>query len=405
MTIMDMDNINLIMNKRLCSGCGACTVICKKNCISMKNGINYNYPCIDDSLCNNCGLCLKICPGNRILNRLISKNLLPLNMQNTLNNYVAKSNDDTVRYNAASGGVISSLIVFLIKQKYIDGAICVKQDENNPLENKTIVAISELEVLQASGSRYSPVSNCKVLKNILHDNKKYAFIGKPCEIDAINEMQKYLPELRRKIKLKVSLMCACTPSRKGTLKILQELKIEPSKVTKLSYRGNGWPGSFRVETKDGHQYCIPYLQVWNNCLSKYSCLRCMVCDDPLGNGADITVGDAWDQELLQNSIGLSAVIVRTESGRKCMDMAIENNVVSVQKVSADDIIRFQKSLISKTENSISNILAYNIVFLHKLNFKDLTRELGINIKNYYSQLKRILRFFSYKISRNITSGG
>jgi len=395
---MSLDNVDLIINKGLCSGCGSCTVICKKNCIRMKNGINYNYPCIDDTLCNSCGLCLKVCPGNRILERLISKNLLSLNIQDVLNNYVACSSDDKIRYNAASGGVISSLIIFLLQQKYIDGAICVKQDDSNSLANKSFIATSEFEVLQASGSRYSPVSNCEAIKGILYDNKAYAFIGKPCEIDAINEMQKYLPELKKKIKIKISIMCACTPSRKGTLKLLRDLNIDPSKVVKLSYRGNGWPGYFRVETKDGKQRVIPYLKAWNNTLSKYSCLRCIVCDDPLGNGADITVGDAWDQKLFQNNSGLSAVIIRTETGRKYMNMAIENNVVSVENVSANDICRFQKSLIRKTDKAVSNIIAYNLVFLNKLNLKEVYIQFGHNIKIYYSLFRRVIRFLIYKIS-------
>jgi len=394
-----MNNINLIIKKRLCSGCGACTVICKKNCIHMKSGSSYNYPYIDNKSCNNCGLCLKVCPGNRILGRLISKNLASLNMQDTLNSYVAYSNDEKIRYNAASGGVISSLLVFLLKQKYIDGAICVKQDESNPLANKSFVATSEFEVLQASGSRYSPVSNCEILKDILSDNKQYAFIGKPCEIDAVNEMQKYLPELREKIKIKISLMCACTPSRKGTLKLLKNLNLEPSKITKLSYRGNGWPGFFRVETKENSQQTIPYLQAWNNCLSKYSCLRCIVCDNPFGKGADITVGDAWDQKLIKNNIGLSAVLVKSETGRSYMNMAVANNVLSVEEINSENIFSFQKSLISKNGKAVSNIFSYNLVFLHSLSLKEVHQQFGNNLKAYYSLFKRVIKFFILKLNR------
>lgn len=363
----------------------------------MEHGSSYNYPCIDDSSCNHCGLCLQVCPGNRILDRLISKNLSPLNIQDTFN-YTACSTDEKIRYNAASGGVISSLLVFLIKQKYIDGAICVKQDENNPLENKSFAAASEFEVLQASGSRYSPVSNCEALKDILNDNKQYVFIGKPCEIDAVNELQKYLPELGEKIKLKISLMCACTPSRKGTRKLLKDLKIQPSEIKKLSYRGKGWPGSFSVGTKDGGERSIPYLQAWNHCLSKYSSLRCILCDDPLGKAADMTVGDAWDQKLLQNNAGLSAVVVRTETGRRYMDMAMENNILSAERISPEDICRFQKSLISKTDKPMGNIFAYHLVFLHRINLKEVHKELGSSLKAYYSLFKRVIRFLIFKFN-------
>lgn len=394
--VRGMGNINLIIKKRLCSGCGACTVICKRSCISMKKDKDYNYPSINAGLCNHCGLCLQVCPGKGILDRLSAKSLWTVNLQNTLAHYVAWSTDDTIRYNAASGGVITSLIFFLIKEKSIDGAICVKQEEKMPLYNKSFVAASETEVLQASGSRYSPVSNCEVLKEILQSNKKYAFIGKPCEVDAIIELQKYMPELREQIRLTISLMCACTPSRKGTLKLLQKLHLEPSKITTLSYRGKGWPGCFRVETKEGGYFEIPYFKAWNHYLSKYSCLRCRLCDDPLGREADLTVGDAWDQKLLQNNTGLSAVVVRTERGRQYMDRGIENNVVSVNKVTAEDIFTFQKSLISKRKDDIYNTFAYHFVFLHRLNLKEVYKVFGNSVKSYYCLFKTFIRFLILK---------
>lgn len=396
MVKMHMNNINLILKKRLCSGCGACTVLCGRNCITMKSGSSYNYPCVDSKNCNQCGLCLKACPGNRIFGRLKSKSLFALNLQDTLANYVAYAVDEKIRVNAASGGVISSLMLFLLREKYIDGVICVKQDERNPLANKTFIAETEREVLSASGSRYSPVSNCIALKDILKENKKYAFIGKPCEIDAVNEMEKYQPGLRGKIQIKISLMCACTPSRKGTQKLLKDLNVEASGITSLAYRGNGWPGSFCVETKGGGSRSIPYLEAWNTYLSKYSCLRCSICDDPLGMGADITVGDAWDKRLIENNAGLSAVIVRTETGRFYLDRAVRSNAVTVKEVSAEDILRFQKSLVGKHGKAISNRLAYNLVFQHRLSLGELTREFGKNLKAYKGLLKRAVRFFLYK---------
>jgi coenzyme F420 hydrogenase subunit beta len=231
----------------------------------------------------------------------------------------------------------------------------------------------------------------------LTDDKSYAFIGKPCEIEGLNEMQKYLPELQKKIKLRISLMCAGTPSRKGTRNLLRKLRVDPSKVKALSYRGNGWPGYFTAKMKDGSEVCLPYQDAWNHYLSKYSCVRCILCDNPLGSGADITVGDAWDPKYLPNCSGLSAVIVNTKTGRKYMNMAIENHVVSAEEVSDEDIRRFQKSLLRKTEKLSGNIFAYRFVFLGRLDLRFLHRKPGA-LKAYYSLFKRVMRFFTYKIS-------
>jgi len=395
---MRKNNIGVILDKALCSGCGACTVICKKDCVSMKEDAGYNYPCIDTASCNNCGLCLKVCPGRRILDRLSAGGLTPLELRDSAINYTACSADEDIRYNAASGGVISGISIFLLERGYIDGLICVKQDEDNPLLNIAFAAFNRQEVLQASGSRYSPVSACTALKEILHDGKRYAFIGKPCEIDALNELQKYIPELEKKIRLKISLMCACTPSRKGTLKLLKDLNIKPSEVRKLSYRGNGWLGFFSVETKDGLRYSMPYFQAWNKYLSRFPCLRCAICDDPLGESSDITVGDAWDRKLLENNSGLSAVIVRTDTGRKYMELALDNNIIKADIVDTDDILRFQRSLVKKVEKAANNVFAYSMVFLNKYRFGEIRAAYGSNFHNYFSLLKRTARFLIYKIS-------
>ncbi|HEX2945831.1 MAG TPA: Coenzyme F420 hydrogenase/dehydrogenase, beta subunit C-terminal domain [Clostridia bacterium] len=395
---MDKDNVNLIKRKRLCSGCGACTAVCRKNCISMEKSAEYNYPCVNEPLCSHCGLCLKVCPGSRLLSRLEKRMPLPLKIPDSLGYYIAWSSDSNIRRNAASGGVISSLAIFMLKQGLIDGAICVRQDETDPLSNRTFAARNESDILMASGSRYSPVSNCEALKSILGDGKRYAFIGKPCEIDALNELQKYLPELRDKIRLRISVMCACTPSRKATLKLLRKLKVKASGVRRLSYRGDGWPGSFSVETSDGSRISMPYLDAWNNCLSRYSCIRCTICDDPLGNCADITVGDAWDRKLLQNDQGISAVIVRTGAGRHSMDAAIAQKAVYAEKIGPVDIAGFQKSLVNKMGRSAGNTFAYNLVFLHKFDPDGLKQSRGKSLMAYFGLFKRVVRFLADKLS-------
>ena len=51
------------LDKKLCTGCGACFNICPKKAITMeKNSEGFLEPVIDKSKCVNCGLCKKVCP-------------------------------------------------------------------------------------------------------------------------------------------------------------------------------------------------------------------------------------------------------------------------------------------------------------------------------------------------------
>lgn len=52
-----------------CSGCGACTTICPKNCIQLvENEFKEFHPQIEENECLNCGKCLSVCPQIHIPN-------------------------------------------------------------------------------------------------------------------------------------------------------------------------------------------------------------------------------------------------------------------------------------------------------------------------------------------------
>ena len=54
-----------ICEKNSCTGCGACSHSCPKNCIDLKeNNEGFLYPVIDSDICVECGKCKKVCPMN-----------------------------------------------------------------------------------------------------------------------------------------------------------------------------------------------------------------------------------------------------------------------------------------------------------------------------------------------------
>ena len=74
-------------NMALCSGCGACSCVCPKQCISMqKNSEGFLYPQIDHAACISCGMCEKACP---VLNH-------PAVSEQT-ESFAVMNNDDQVR--------------------------------------------------------------------------------------------------------------------------------------------------------------------------------------------------------------------------------------------------------------------------------------------------------------------
>lgn len=66
-----------IKEKSQCCGCTACSSICPKKAIVMKQDEEgFMYPIIDKRKCVNCGLCDKVCPIKNVKeNKIVSMHI------------------------------------------------------------------------------------------------------------------------------------------------------------------------------------------------------------------------------------------------------------------------------------------------------------------------------------------
>ena len=56
-------------DKLLCSGCGVCSLVCPKKCITYeKDVLGSLYARVDDKNCIECGACQKVCPIQQTFN-------------------------------------------------------------------------------------------------------------------------------------------------------------------------------------------------------------------------------------------------------------------------------------------------------------------------------------------------
>lgn len=350
----DFNNIKEICSAGLCSGCGACTVACPQACISLEER-DFNRPVVNEESCTKCKLCLKICPSYDRDIFLISKPSIECSdYLGSLNQcVVCHATDREVRLKAASGGFITTMAAYLIEHKLVDGVVCVKQNSDNPLANEVIIARNIQEMHSTTASRYSAASNCQPLKSLLTDTGKYAFIGKPCDIQGLRNLQSLFPQLRKNIYLTMGLFCHHTPSRTALYEILRIHKVNENEVVSIKFRGNGWPGYFEVKCEDGQIIRTPYFEAWNQYFSKkeYVQLRCFTCTDAFAAGADFSVGDPWGAEYRDEELGCSSVIIRSEHAQKHYQELLASGLISGKTVEVADIIRHQKNLLLKCGNA------------------------------------------------------
>lgn len=391
-TTKSKSSVAEVVGKKICCGCGACSVVCPTSCIEFVYGKRYNYPKIDTERCVQCGKCLGVCPSAFILKG--TDPVYPcLTEQKELNSYLAHSPDDGVRLDASSGGFITGLILHLMKKGQADGAIVARCQGKYPWIAKSFIATTREELLSARASKYAPVSSCVALKDVLEKPGRYVFVGTPCMVEGLRKIQDLIPEMKEKILLAIGLVCAGMASRQSTIAFLQRYGVNLDQAYRIVYRGGGWPGYFRVFDEKGKIILKKPLLGGSLDLvvpgDHY--LRCYNCLDPWARFADIVVSDPWCDEMVDNETkGWSGVMVWTDSGQRAVDSSIADGDIIVNNISAEQMFGYNKHLIITSKHPRHAWIAlYQLIFLGR--FKGLKSVVGSLIRKKGIGLRTTLR--------------
>ncbi len=338
--------IETVVNNGLCTGCGTCSGVCSFKAIKMvvnSNGL------IEPSIaadCTHCGVCLQVCSGNELdLKKLNSEifNKQPENrlIGNFLNCYVGYSNDGNIRLNAASGGLVTSLLIFALKEGIIDGAILTRMNKHDALKPQIFIARTPTDIISSQGSKYCPVPLNAALREILKTEGKYAVVGLPCHIQGIRKAESLNPILRKRIVLHLGIFCSHTTNLNGTAFLLKKNGIDIENITALSYRGGGWPGSMTIKLSNGQVRKLPYRTYSTGLFNLFffTPKRCLLCTDMTSELADISFGDAWFPEYFNDQIGTSIAIARASLGKNLLDCAAKNAFITLTEIPISHVLK------------------------------------------------------------------
>lgn len=366
-----MDNIKKNYSSDLCTGCGTCAGMCPNSAIKIvKNKSKGIYvPEVDDEKCTQCGICLEVCPGhsvdfnklNKFVFQKISKDVF---LGNYLNCCIGHSTNEEIRYNSASGGLVTQLLIFALEEGVIDGALVTRMNNDKPLEPEPFIARTKEEIIEASKSKYCPVPVNIELKEILNseDGEKFAVVGLPCHINGIRKAEILNKKLREKIILHLGLFCSRTPNFLGTEFLFRKFNIKKEDVRKVSYRGEGWPGNMLIEFKNGSKKNIPYLKYWNSGFRFFFSLRCSLCYDKLCELADISFGDAGLSELMDNKIGESMIISRNKKSENLLQNAMLMKKIELNRIDRTEIMRSLKTPLRFKKNNLKARIFFAKIF-------------------------------------------
>lgn len=388
-----MGNTKKIIDNKLCLGCGLCEALSGKDNVKMQLDKNGFFLPVGNILSKEESIIYKICPGINIDND-ISFDKNESVWGRILDSFSAHSSDNEIRKKGSSGGVISSIAIYLLENKIIDSVLQIGGNPNDFQENTLKISNYKEDVLNCAASRYAPALVFNNILDILNkDENKYCFIGKPCDISGLKNLLKHYPQYNNRFVFFISIVCAGMPSFIATEDAIDHFQTVKYPVKDLTYRGNGWPGYFSFLDSNNKKYQMSYNDSWGNILGKKIHFRCKICPDGIGLQADFVAGDAWETKNgypdFSEKEGESLVITRTKQALDLFSKMIDEDKVRARKLDPERIKQMQPFQYNRRSYVAPRIIALLLIKRIFPSFRNT--KIWHNLFN--SSLKRSIREF------------
>jgi coenzyme F420 hydrogenase subunit beta len=321
------DLILEVHNRGICGQCGGCVSFCSADqigAIEMSEEGPPTYKNKDN--CLQCGICYLICPQIKALNKDLHKRFGykdPIGQWRYVTS--AQATDHEIRAVATDGGVVTALLLYLLENNLIDGAIVTRRSD--PFAREAFVARTKEELLAAAGSKFdsqaitdhlgkyttfTPVTPS--LKRFIDaDRMKLALVGVPCQIHSIRKMQELKIVPAHIIKYVFGLFCYenFTFTEETRSKIEKKFNFAFNDIIKMNIKEdviftlrNAEP--LHVSFEDIFEFMRP---------------ACTACDDFSNIYADISFGGLGSKDRFTTSI------VRTMQGSEIYRDALNGGYI------------------------------------------------------------------------------
>ena len=330
---------NEIIERDLCVHCGMCVGVCDTKRFIIRSDYNRCKPTLlkrGPLNAKDCALAYAACPGKRVNFPKLYKDSFGKIPQSPLgsfkNIYLGYSTNANIRERGASGGVVTELLLFLIREKQVNGAVVAASNFSASPFFETRIVETEEEIIKAAQSKYVLVPTNSIWGEIRRYPGKLGYVGLPCQVHALKKLAEIRPSYTENIGYIVGPYCGNNLYFEATKRVLGRFGIEDYRsIQSLEYRAGEWPGKFEVALKDGRSFSIPKF-AFNYLSFFYTPQRCHLCIDLTNEFADISLGDGWAYEKREPGLGWSVIITRTDRGQELIHAAREAGVVFLEEI-------------------------------------------------------------------------
>ena len=252
--------------------------------------------------------------------------------------YIGYTADNDIRLNSGSGGILSSVLVWLLDKKMIDGAVVTGMSEAEPWLTKSFIATTKEEILQAAQSKYIITSVNEILPEMERFPGTLAYVGLPGQVQSIRLLQQMQHPSVRNIKYIFGPFYGNTLHFSSVRSFLRSFGVKDhTGIKKLYFRYGEWPGNMRAELRDGRNFELPKFHA--NYLIPFHILKnSLLCTDLTNEYTDISGGDAWAPVYEERGKGFSMVIARSPVGESILKQMSEEGWLQLNPIGEGEAI-------------------------------------------------------------------
>ncbi|TFF88026.1 MAG: 4Fe-4S dicluster domain-containing protein [Promethearchaeota archaeon] len=301
-----------IIRTGICTECGTCAAVCPV--------LEWDHMAGQPKLvgkCTGCGICYNQCP------RTITD---PHQLIGEFSTGYVANNDIPEVIGGQDGGTVTALLCYLFDEHLIDAAIVTMKNPDKPWYPTAQIITSKEEAIEAAGSIYCHSQTVEALMEaIREDYRSIAFVGTPCNIDAVNKMYNspagMLKYFMRANILTIGLFCMDSFAPEALYPFFQKDGINLSKVKKMDISKGKFHIYYEEDGEPVKSYTIKQLD-------KFKSSSCNFCTDLTAENADISVGSVGSGSKK------NTVFARSGIGAEIIEDAAKKGFLTIEPYNA-----------------------------------------------------------------------
>jgi len=277
--------------------------------------------------------------------------------------YVGHVAEDGFRLRGSSGGMAGWTAAELLRLGLVDAVAHVLPVEGSRLFRYGI-SRSPQALAGGAKSRYYPVEMSQVLREIRETPGRYAVVGVPCFVKAVQLLRREDALMRERIAFTLGLFCGHMKSSLMVESFARQVGVAPRDILTVDFRlkdpsrpANRY--TLQITLRDGRLLQRAWFHLiegdWGSGFLQNP--ACNFCDDVVAETADISFGDAWVEPHASDWRGTNVVIARSPELAGLVEAGIAQGRLALSPVDADFIARTQAAGLRQRREGLAYRLA------------------------------------------------